>query len=178
MRNSTPIAPLEIFNAENCEGVMAQLHTLGISGKAVVNAGGIVWANGKFSEGRFELNPTGPRVMAVAVCHGTKIVEVVAFDEMQYGALYGDVFALGEEHLLNPPVFGGPVNVYRHPIPWMQHECDGVVILRRQDVWWQLGNYESLLSESVEHGREIERLLMPPPPRAKILVRQSKQVAA
>lgn len=168
----------KIFNPKNCVGLASQLATLGISGKAAAKAGGVAWAKGQFFGGHFELDSAGQHVMVLPVCHGEKPVDFVAFDQTHYGALYGDVFALGEDHLINPPVFGDPINVYPHPISWLQNGCDGIVILRPQDVWHQLANYEFLSCEDVAHGREIERFLKPPSPHAKILVRQSKKVAA
>jgi len=179
MKDRTSIAPLEIFNAENCQGVLDHLRVLGISNEAIAKAGGVVWANGHFSGRYFEPDPTGQRVMALSISRGNRIIEIVAFDKAHFGSLYGDIaFALGEEHLINPPVFSDPINIHPHPIQWLRNHCDGIVILRHQDVWFQLANYENLSCENVAHGRELERLLKPPPPRAKILVRQSKQVAA
>lgn len=168
----------EIFNAKNCQGVMAQLSSLGITGKAAAKAGGIVWAHGQFSAGYFQPAPNGKRVLVVPVYRGDIIVDLIAFNKTKFGALYGDfAFALGEDHLINAPVMDAPIKIYRHPITWLRNGGDGIVILNPEEAWARLSWGDNLICEDVAHGREVRNLLKPPPPRAKILVQPSQGVA-
>jgi hypothetical protein len=90
----------------------------------------------------------------------------------------GAVEALGVDQIRNPASYflSKPLVVHRHPLNWLRAGCDGIVIFdaravntRLKCLPQRLEGYD-LAADSIEHGRELERILSPLPKGLRILV--------
>jgi hypothetical protein len=90
----------------------------------------------------------------------------------------GAVEALGVDQIGNPASYflSKPLLVHRHPLNWLRAGCDGIVIFdarcvcaRLECLPPRLEGYD-LATGSIEHGRELQRILSPLPNGLRILV--------
>lgn len=90
----------------------------------------------------------------------------------------GAVEALGVDQIGNPASYflSKPLVVHRHPLNWLRAGCDGIVIFdaravsaRLERLPPRLEGYD-LAADSIEHGRELQRILSPLPKGLRILV--------
>jgi hypothetical protein len=87
----------------------------------------------------------------------------------------GRGFALGEKQVWDPRFDDEPLMVWRSPFEWLRSGREGLVILRGRAAYFYLGYLPALAVEDVEHGEELEKLLLPPKPSARIMVRAGEK---
>lgn len=62
------------------------------------------------------------------------------------------------------------VSVFRTPLEWLAAAGAGIVILDDQSAWRLLADGPALIAQDLEHARQMQRIITPPAPRARILV--------
>jgi hypothetical protein len=109
----------------------------------------------------------------IAVIATSGIVDIAAWVPItgRTALWLGCGFALGEEQVWGPRFDDEPLMVWRSPFAWLRSCREGLVILRPRVAHFNLGHLPALAVEDIEQGDELEKLLLPPKPSAKIMVR-------
>lgn len=122
--------------------------------------------------GSFVRNPGGVGVFTLIVDENEEVVDLLAWQPRsgRLATLRGHAFALGQDQILSPGTYalGGALRVHRSPLAWLRAERRGIVILNSREVYTRLGQVERIEAEDSAHARELQRLIAPPPPRARI----------
>jgi len=154
-------------------GSAALCRKYSISPRAVWNAFGPVIWRVRFDDERFVEDPDGELAGILPVLDGGYFTDLVAFTTDKIATHDGRAFCLGPDNFYLP---NGPLRIFRHPLQWLQAECDGIVILKPEIAWREL---EGVLvaAEDEVHAEEIERLLTPPKSPTKIIFPAKRHAA-
>ena len=158
-------------------GSAALCRKYGISARAVSLAfGPNIWRV-RFEDGRFVEDSEGELAGVIPAIEGGYFADLVAFTKERIATYDNRAFYLGTDNLHLPNLLDEPLRIFRHPLSWLQAECAGIVILRPELTFRELGNVESIAAEDEEHAIELEQLLIPPKPRVKIVFSKQKVAA-
>jgi hypothetical protein len=88
----------------------------------------------------------------------------------------GRAALLGEQNLFTPRMSDG-LRVYPTPLEWLQHACCGVVVIEPTKAAPLLRRAEPLQAASIEHGRELRRMLEVRRPRIFVPTSSDRRAA-
>ena len=179
------MSPAAEFHAIKTLPVVDRLKALGVSAEAIIKNGGpklsqierFKTSSHQRAEVGWCLQEDGELAFILPVYSQGEIIDLLAFTEDWFLAQYGNGFCLGEDEWAAPCIFDEPLVIHRHPLDWLRANCTGICILRPDRVHLELGNVPSIRVEGETHAEEIERLLMPPKPRVKIVFPKQRAAA-
>ena len=156
-------------------GSAAICEKYGISPRAVSLAfGPFIWRV-RFDGNRFIEDANGEMAGVLPIIDGGYFTDLVAFTTDKIATHDGRAFCLGDLSL--PNFADAPLRVFRHPLQWLQNNCDGIVILKPEIAWRELDHVALLGAEDEVHRLSLMRLMAPPKSRVKILIPKTKAAA-
>lgn len=123
----------------------------------------------RFEFARYGKDEAAVSALTIVVTGSDGPIDIFAWQpRTQQAALWlGKGFALGE-HQIHPRL--GPLEIRSSVLSWLAADRRGIVIIRPWVAWVRLWDVGEFVAEDVPHREELERLLTPPHPRARIFI--------
>lgn len=140
---------------------LQRLKSQGITATSMSDLWGPRSCTVQITEDRFKPAPSGETALIFPSWREHRFNDLVAFDGTHTAT------RLGRETLLGFEVLDGwsdhlrPLPIYRTPVTWLAHNCQGIVILDKENAWHLLWWFDYFLAEDYAHAEELYRILQP-----------------